>query len=353
MMRLERPRPLVTRPRVSVVVPCYNYGHFLGDAVRSALDDQPGMDVDVLIVDDASPDGSGDVARTLAANDERVDVLQHDVNQGHIQTFNDGLRAVSGDYVVLLSADDLLSAGSLSRSVALLESHPNVGFVYGWAQWFDTEPHESTQALRSWSLWRGGNWYAKRARDLRNVILSPEVVMRRKLVDELGYYDPGLPHSSDMYLWLRASRVADVGRVNGPIQAHYRVHGNNMHLTDFGGAVADLRERARTWRRLADGAPVGARTHVEAQRAASRAIAREAVTTATAIAQVDGAEVESVRELRRMAKDAWPAIAESRRWRRLHAIGTAGASVRRRSISHVLDRLQHKVRWRLWRRYGV
>ena len=187
---------------------------------------------------------------------------------------------------------------------------------------------ESTQALRSWSLWRGGNWYAKRARDLRNVILSPEVVMRRKLVDELGYYDHGLPHSSDMYLWLRASRVADVGRVNGPIQAHYRVHGNNMHLTDFGGAVADLRERARTWRRLADGAPVGARTHVEAQRAASRGIAREAVTTATAIAQVDGAEVESVRELRRMAKEAWPAIAESRRWRRLHAIGTAGASAK-------------------------
>src|SRR5689334_2494944 len=83
-MRTSRPRPLTTRPTVSVVIPCYNYGRYLPDAVASALD-QTGVDVDVLVVDDASTDGSAEVALELAREDERVDVLLHEENRGHIR----------------------------------------------------------------------------------------------------------------------------------------------------------------------------------------------------------------------------------------------------------------------------
>ena len=87
---------------VSVVIPCYNYGHFLGDAISSALDDQPGIDVRVLVIDDASPDGSAEVARQIAAGDPRVDVAVHRVNSGHIATYNEGLLEwADGDYTVL------------------------------------------------------------------------------------------------------------------------------------------------------------------------------------------------------------------------------------------------------------
>ena len=106
-MRFHSPRALGRTPRVSVVIPCYNYGRYLPAAVASALDQQ-GLDVDVLVVDDASPDGSHLVAQELAASDPRVDVLVHENNAGHIQTYNDGLARAEGDYVVLLSADDLL-----------------------------------------------------------------------------------------------------------------------------------------------------------------------------------------------------------------------------------------------------
>ncbi len=82
-MRFHRPRPLSTRPTVSVVVPCYRYGHFLPAAVASVLD-QDGVDVDVIVVDDASTDGSADVARGLAAADGRVRVLvAHDERGPH------------------------------------------------------------------------------------------------------------------------------------------------------------------------------------------------------------------------------------------------------------------------------
>ncbi|WP_460807831.1 glycosyltransferase family 2 protein [Micromonospora zhanjiangensis] len=107
MVTRIRPRPLTTRPTVSVVIPCYNYGHYLPECVHSVLS-QSGVEVDVLIVDDASPDGSAEVARELSA-DPRVRLIAHRENRGHIATYNEGLAAVDGEYVVLLSADDLLS----------------------------------------------------------------------------------------------------------------------------------------------------------------------------------------------------------------------------------------------------
>ena len=54
---------------VSVVIPCYKYGHYLEEAVSSVLDDQDGVDVRVLIIDDASPDDSAEVASKIAARD--------------------------------------------------------------------------------------------------------------------------------------------------------------------------------------------------------------------------------------------------------------------------------------------
>ncbi len=76
--------------------------------------------------------------------------------------------------------------------------------------------------------------------------------MRRSLVDELGGYDPDLPHSADMYLWLRAAAHSDIGRVNGPIQAYYRGHAANMHDMDFGGLLDDCREVLATFDRFLD-----------------------------------------------------------------------------------------------------
>ena len=95
---------------VSVVIPCYNYGHLLDDAVTSVLDDQEGIDVRVLIIDDASHDDSADVARKIADRDPRVEVIVHTANRGHIATYNEGLLEwADGDYSVLMSADDRLT----------------------------------------------------------------------------------------------------------------------------------------------------------------------------------------------------------------------------------------------------
>src|SRR5262249_14381598 len=93
--RIEEP----AMSSVSVVIPCYNYGHFLQDAVTSVLDEQEGVDVRVLIIDDASHDDSAAVAAKIAANDSRVEVAVHAANKGNIATYNEGLLEwADGDY---------------------------------------------------------------------------------------------------------------------------------------------------------------------------------------------------------------------------------------------------------------
>lgn len=245
-MRLHRPRGLNTRPTVSVVIPCYNYGHYLPDAVASALD-QEGLDVDLIVVDDASTDGSAAIARRLASADPRVQVVVHEQNAGHIRTYNDGLARARGDYLVLLSADDRLPRNALTRAVSLMEHHPRVGLVYGHPDTFESDPLPARDWSWSWTVFAGHAWLRRIARTGRNVIMSPEVVVRREAWEQVGGYDARLPHSADLAAWLRLAARWDVGRVNGGVQAHYRVHGANMHLTTWAGTLTDLRERRRTF----------------------------------------------------------------------------------------------------------
>lgn len=352
MMKLVRPKPLLGSPRVSVVIPCYNYGRYLADAVHSCIDEQPGVDVDVLIVDDASPDGSGDVARELAARDTRVRVLQHEKNTGHLQTYNDGLSAVTGEYVVLLSADDRLAPGSLGRAVALMQHEPSVGFVYGLTHKFHGQAKMRSERVRSWSVWNGRDWYEGRISTGRNPILSPEVVMRRELLADLGYYDLKLPHTADMYLWLRAAQVCDVGRVNGPYQAYYRMHDQQMHWVKIGFAN-DLRERLDCMTRAIDGDPRanGARKGQYAR--VRECLARESVSYASQAIDKGRLADFPIDELSEVAVELWPEITETVAWRMLEVRRRKSAKPVWAPAAITLRNGRKGVRWIRNRRYGV
>src|SRR5207247_3262439 len=107
--------------RVAVCVPCYNYGRFLVQCVESILR-QTGVDVRVLIIDDGSPDNTQAVGERLAIEDPRVEFRRHTVNQGHVATYNEGIEWAEGDYLLLLSADDVLTDGALARASAVMDA---------------------------------------------------------------------------------------------------------------------------------------------------------------------------------------------------------------------------------------
>ena len=305
-MKVHRPRPLTSRPRVSIVIPCYNYGRFLDDAVAAALN-QPSLDLEVIVVDDASTDDSLAVARRLEISHPEVRVIAHRTNQGHLATYEDGLASTTSAYVALVSADDSLTPGSLTRAVALMEALPGVGLVYGNARAFTGRIPAQRPGLETWSTWSGPEWIRAVCHLGMNRILSPEAVLRTSLMRELGGFDRNLPHAADFHVWLRAAARADVGRVNGVTQAYYRLHAGNMHLTVNEGIELDLVQRYETFRLLfaRDAARIPDAPALEAM--ARRALTREALLARRKELDADTPDPDLVEAMGRVAALMAPA----------------------------------------------
>jgi glycosyltransferase involved in cell wall biosynthesis len=359
MIRMA-PQPQRSQPTVSVVIPCYRYGHFLPSCVRSVLD-QEGVDVDVLIIDDASPDDSAEVAHRLAKEDSRVRVIVHETNMRHIATYNEGLMAASGEYALLLSADDLLAPKALANATALLSANPEVGLVYGFTKSFRDTPPPARSEPRSWSIWSGQEWLDLVSTRVSNPIYTPEAVMRTKTLHDLGGYDSRLPHAADFLMWMRAATRGSIGRVNGVDLAYYRFHGENMHMLEYAGALRDLTERYRAFEVLFedDGERIANVPRLHA--AARRGVAREALYVASqayrAKARPSADEADVLAELVAFAEEIWPQSRGSRLRRSYEVLSQRarrglGPRVPVR-VTSLRDRALMNVRWRRWRRTGI
>lgn len=227
---------------VSVYVPCYKYGHFLQECVESILE-QERVDVRILILDDASPDDTPEVAAELVRRDARVEYRRHETNQGHIATYNEGIAWATSKYTMLLSADDLLAPGALARAAELMDAHPEVGFVYGRVVSFETKPlpvapHSEPGPL-GWKVIEGSEWLKQQCASGINRILSPEAIVRTDLLHRTGGYLVELPHTGDLEMWLRLAAHASVGYIDAD-QAFYRYHQNNMHKSLAAGFHSQL-----------------------------------------------------------------------------------------------------------------
>jgi len=345
---------------VSVVIPCYKYGHYLAECVASVLDHQPGVDVRVLIIDDASPDDSAEQARALAAADPRIEVRVHAQNMGHIATYNEGLLEwADGDYSVLLSADDRLTPGALTRAAGLLDAHPEVGFCYGHPVHFQHPgpPPPARTRLRGHTVWPGHWWLARRFREAHGCITSPEVVVRTALQRKVGGYDPGLPATGDIEMWMRLAVHADVGYVRGVDQAYYRLHGQNMSVQDFGGQLDNLREGRAAYEavlaRWGDILP----DRDELDRVFHRTIARRALRRAARAYDRGRTDRVPVDELVDFARDCWPDYRSLPEYRGLRVRQSIGPAAMPYLQPLVLSALVHKGRewlwWRTWKRRGI
>jgi hypothetical protein len=338
------------------VIPCYNYGRYVSTAVRSVLD-QPDVDVEAIVIDDASTDGSAEVVRELAAADPRVRPILHRRNFGHIATYNEGLEQANGDYVVLLSADDALTPGSLARATALLEIHPSVGLVYGHHEVFVDDPPPVTQEVRNWTIWSGNEWIERRCRSGRNCIASPEAVMRTSVQHAIGGYDLNLPHSGDLEMWLRAAAVSEIGRINGPPQAYYRVHPNSMMRTTYAlNSLVDFEQSLSAFETALIGPKASISNGDSLFEAARKAFAAAALGYARSAYDHGRSGEEPVEDYMAFAVRVWPEVKRTWRWRVLarYAASDDGRVNRGWAAAvRIAAELRWRVRRRRWRLTGL
>jgi glycosyltransferase involved in cell wall biosynthesis len=321
--------------QADVIIPCYKYGRYLPGCVASVLG-QRDVDVRVLVIDDASPDDSAAVAARLAAQDRRIELRRHFTNRGHIETYNEGLDWADGEFVLLISADDLLAPGALARAVRLMEAHPEVGLTYGREIVFGDDAadrtygtHETYETNRTNGtdgthptdltdcpahVYTGAEFLEVCCRTGSNPVATPTAIARTAVQKRVGGYRGDLPHTADLEMWLRFAAQGSVAAIDAE-QAFKRVHGQNMQTQWFGTAIKDLEQRWRAFESFfgsVDGRVVDVR---QLRAAAVRSLADEAFWTASRA--IDEGDPRICRELLAFAVDVDPTVRSRPAWSRL------------------------------------
>ena len=217
-------------PRASAVIPAHNAEATLAQAVRSVLE-QTVADVEVIVVDDGSTDGTGDLARGWAERDARVRVVQQ-ANRRLAGARNAGIRAARGECVGLLDADDWWMPRKLERHLAHLDADPGLGLSYSHSLLVD----EAGRSLNKAQTPPAGE---TTARDL--FLYNPlgngsTPVLRREALDDLGAqpFDEGFRNAQgaeDMDCWLRLAATTRWRIACRPeILTAYRLHPGAMSL---------------------------------------------------------------------------------------------------------------------------
>jgi hypothetical protein len=156
-----------------------------------------------------------------------------------------------------------------------------------------------------------------------------------------------------MKLWLEAASRADVGRVNGAVQAGYREHGMNMHRTTYAGAITDLRESLRVFQAVLGQEPAERAGGHALELTARAALAREALLLAgVEQAEADGPP-DAAEALAGFAAQCWPEVRDTSRWRTYERRRRQEWRPAERVLVKAMHAGRWKVRWRRWRRYGT
>ena len=196
-------------PSVTVVVPAYNYGRYLPDALESVLS-QTLQDWECVVVDDGSTDDTPAVVAAYVARDSRFRYLRQ-ANGGPAAARNHALRTSSGNYVQLLDADDRLAPEKLRIHASFLDANPDVDLVYSLATFFRTEePHRILHSLHghlSRPLLQKVNDAGEALERLQEFNITPPVgvLFRRSVTDRVGLFNEASRGCEDWDFWLRCA----------------------------------------------------------------------------------------------------------------------------------------------------
>ena len=198
-------------PLVSVIVPCYNYGHFLPRTLDNLLEqDYPYWEC--IIVNDGSRDNTAEVGRAYEQLDSRFRLISQ-ANAGLSAARNTGLAASKGQFIQFLDADDLLAPTKLRLQLELFEQHPEASVVYGDALFFHTDHPEKLSRARAGAALAsnaplklsGRGEAVMRNLCVNNFIDVSSPLGRKSLYDAVGPFDTVYRSYEDWQYWFRCA----------------------------------------------------------------------------------------------------------------------------------------------------
>ena len=234
-------------PRVSVIMPVRNGKDYLQEAVDSVLQ-QSFADLELLLIDDGSTDDDYD---RYALQDERIRVI-HLTGLGVSRARNVGMAQARGEFIAFLDSDDIWFPSKLRAQVDYFEQNHDVGVVFGqfirWPAQANGSFAPAASLVQDASQFtrmdpaRSG-WLYTRLLDGLLVGMNTAVI-RRSVYESIGGFNEAMRQGEDYDFWLKASRVAEMHSLNGPV-ALYRIHGASaMHRLSAESHLVNLLKAA-------------------------------------------------------------------------------------------------------------
>lgn len=204
----------------SIIVPSFNQAAYLRTTLASVLS-QEGVDLEVLIFDAQSTDGSAEIIKAFAGDSRVTASIAPDFGQAH--AINKGLRIARGEYVAYLNSDDIYYPRALARVHEAFTQDPTALFLYGNALHIAADGSViENYPVEPWSYQR-----------LLEVcfLCQPAVFWRRSALQQVGFFDDTLQMAMDYEYWLRAGSCTAFRHLSGPPLAGSRLHADTKTLS--------------------------------------------------------------------------------------------------------------------------
>jgi glycosyltransferase involved in cell wall biosynthesis len=204
---------------VSVIIPTYNYGHFVTEAVDSALA-QGYQHREIIVVDDGSTDNTRQI---LDPYRDRIQYI-YQPNQGLSAARNTGIRAAHGEYIALLDSDDVWHPRKLELQVSYLREHPEIGLL---ATNQVSDRRDCWPAVDDDVCSRVPILYALDEVVGRAHFGPSSVLIRRSCLDAVGLFDPSLRCVEDRDMWIRLGSRFGLAKLP-VVLLWYRLHAASL-----------------------------------------------------------------------------------------------------------------------------
>ncbi|MCH7664166.1 MAG: glycosyltransferase [Chloroflexi bacterium] len=205
-------------PLVSIVTPSYNQADFLEATIQSVLG-QDYTQIEYILVDGGSTDGSLDI---IKAYEDKFAYWVSEADSGQTEAVNKGFGLANGEILAWLNSDDTYQPGAVAEAVAYLLANPEIGMVYGDANYIDERGREIGRFPARQTDYR---------RLRRGYVHIPQqaAFWRAELWNQAGPLDPSYSYAMDYDLWVRLARISKL-QYHRRVWANFRLHGSSKTM---------------------------------------------------------------------------------------------------------------------------
>lgn len=204
---------------VSIIIPCYNQGEFLAEAIQSALD-QDYPDKEIIVVNDGSTDNTEEAITPFLQTIQYIEQK----NRGVASARNAAIKIAKGDYITFLDSDDVLLPGSIARRAVYLDNHPTIAVVCGDSVFFN---ESGSLGFKSKLTDKPKNFENFRWETVDYNATPSTVMIRRTCFAKVGLFEESIRTAEDWLMWVKISLYFNMAYLDEKL-IKYRLHGNNI-----------------------------------------------------------------------------------------------------------------------------